>query len=80
MPYYVASKEQLKYYLWCMRNGIKISVGGIKDMAGHWVISIFNNDKWVDAPRSYNKDEVHIAYYDFCKYYFDKYAEKERTS
>lgn len=78
MPQYIASDEERKAYIYCVRNNIRISPLGIKNEIGKWKIGInigpyVKGEKPNISPHIYDKDTIWVEYYKFCKYYYDKY-------
>ena len=78
---YVPSKEQIKWYLFCVNNNIRISLNGIYNQPKKYRISIQlgpykKGEKINYAPEIYDEYNVMPAYYNFCKYYYDKYENK----
>ena len=74
LPWYVPSKDELKWYRYCVRNAIRISPIGT-DKPGEWYIGISdpsNYKKVYNSKHKYDKDTLWISYYEMCKYYYDK--------
>ena len=76
VPDYIFNDEELKYYLYCIRNGIIISPMGTKDNAiGKWRIGIStpdNHKKVYYAPHIYDKDTLWPSLIDYFKFYYEK--------
>ena len=78
MPQYVPNDKEIKARNWCIKNNIRISPLGIKDESNKWKIGINigeykKHEKPKVSPNIYDRDTVWIEYYNFCKYYYDKY-------
>jgi len=78
MPYYHATDDEAKARDWCIKNNIRISPIGIHKEPNKWKISINigpykKNEKPNIAPHIYDKDTIWVEYFNFCKYYYDKY-------
>ena len=78
MPYHHATDEEAKARDWCIKNNIRISPIGIYREPNKWKIGINigpykKNEKPNIAPHIYDKDTIWVEYFNFCKYYYDKY-------
>ena len=78
MPPYARSKEEDKWYKYCVRNNIRISPYGIQNDNDHWhiAISLGAYKKWEKpnlSPSKYCRNTIWPEYYKMCKYYYDKY-------
>jgi hypothetical protein len=78
MPYYHANDDEVIARDFCIKNNIRISPLGIKNEPNKWRIGINigpykKGEKPNIAPSIYDKDTVWVEYYNFCKYYYDKY-------
>ena len=74
LPDYIPTKDERKYYQYCVRNNIRISPIGT-DVIGKWKIGISTEDNYrkiYHAPHIYDRDTIWIEFYKFCKYYYDK--------
>lgn len=71
MPEYSPTKEEMGWYLYCVRHNIKISPGGIIG-SNLWTIDVNTNGTWHKSPSKYNRDSIWVGYYKICKYYYDK--------
>ena len=77
MPNYTPDNEEQANYLWCVRNNIRVSPGGVKGQPGCWTIDISTDGKtWKSSPESYEKDTIWPKYYEICKWFVDKYKNK----
>lgn len=78
LPDYIPSEEERKWYMYCVRNDIIISPVGTPD-PGKWYIGISdksNHKKVYNSKFIYDKDTVMVAFYEMCKYYYDKNENK----
>jgi len=82
MPKYLATPEENEWYLFCVRNNIRISPLAIDGDSDHWRITI-NLGKYVRyekpniSPSKYCRNTIWPEYYKMCKYYYDKYKTNE---
>jgi len=74
MGKYSPTKENEEAYIWCIRNGIKISP--MAHGATSWWIDIEINGKSARAPDTYGPTEVWEKLYEFYRYYYNKNKEK----
>jgi hypothetical protein len=78
MPKYVPTTDEIKACLYCIRNDIRIAPQGIQNDPDKWRITITlgpykRGERPNVAPSIYNRDAIWKAYYEFCKYYYDKH-------
>jgi hypothetical protein len=78
MPGYLASREEVEACLYCIRNNIRIAPQGIQNDSDHWKITITlgpykKGERPNVAPSIYDRHAIWKAYYEFCKYYYDKH-------
>ena len=76
LPDFHISKEQQKYYDYCVKSNIIISPIGIQNTPGKWYIGISTPDNYKKVYKSkhiYDKNQVWDAMFEMCKYYYDKY-------
>ena len=71
---YTVTEEDLKAYIWCIRNNIHISPRAIRE--ARWTIEILNNGRSNTDPKDYKKLEIWIKMYEYYKYYKNKYENK----
>ena len=77
LPSYSPSKEERKWMNYCIDNDIRISQQPVKEEIGRWQMTI-NIGPYKKgevphvSPSVYDKDTVYPAYYQMCKYYYDK--------
>tara|TARA_S200002703_G_scaffold63362_1_gene54959 strand:- start:184 stop:459 length:276 start_codon:yes stop_codon:yes gene_type:complete len=77
LPEYSYSKDEFKWYKYCVDNNIRISFKPVKDLIGVWYITInlgpyIKGEKTHLSPETYTIENVHKEYYKMCKYYYDK--------
>ena len=66
-----------KMIQWCWNNSIAIAITPNWDMSdGNWKIEIRINNKVHVDPANYTVANVHDKMYEYYKYYYDKYNEK----
>lgn len=80
MPKYTPSPDEVKWYSYCVNNNIRISPTGIQGDQDHWHICINigpyrRGEKQNKSPEKYNRNDIWPKYYEFCKYYYDKYKQ-----
>ena len=68
---YTVTEEDLKAYIWCIRNNIHISPRAIRE--ARWTIDITNKGKTNADPNSYIKSEIWEKIYNYYKHYYNKY-------
>lgn len=78
MPDYNATEDEIKARDFCINNNIRISPLGMKEDSSKWKIGINigpykKGEKPNIAPHIYDKDTIWVEYFNFCKYYYDKY-------
>jgi hypothetical protein len=78
LPNYVASREERDWSNYCIDNNIRISQIPVKNEIGKWKMTINigpykRGEKQNISPAIYDKDTLYPAYYQMCKYYYDKY-------
>lgn len=78
MPHYMPSDDEIKARDFCINNNIRISPMGIKDEPNKWKIGISlglykKNEKPNISPHIYDRNTIWVEYFNFCKYYYDKY-------
>ena len=77
MPSYFPSTEERKWMNYCVDNNIRISQQPVKEEIGRWRMTV-NIGPYKKgevphlSPSVYDKDTVYPAYYQMCKYYYDK--------
>lgn len=81
MPGYLPSDEELKWYVYCVQNNIRISPYGISDSSDCWriAINIGPYKKWEKpniSPSKYCRETIWPEYYKMCKYYYDKHTRR----
>ena len=77
MPYYFPSTEERKWMNNCVDNNIRISQQPVKEEIGRWKMTVNigpykRGEVPHISPSVYDKDTVYPAYYQMCKYYYDK--------
>ena len=77
MPNYTPSKEERKWSKYCIDNDIRLSQKPEKKEIGKWRMTVnigpyIKGEKPYLSPSIYDKDTVYPAYYQMCKYYYDK--------
>ena len=73
MPTYLPSDEERKWYLHCVRQGIRISPGAIVNTKDKWTIDISVDGKtWRKSPKQYDRNEIWPTFYQMHKYYYEK--------
>ena len=74
MPEYSASEEENSWYLWCVRNNIRVSPGGVQGNPDCWTIDICTDGKtWKKSPKQYDRDNIWPEYYKICLWFYNKY-------
>ncbi len=71
---YTVTEEDLKAYIWCIRNKIYISPRAIRE--ARWAIDIVNSDKTNTDPNSYTKADIWSKTYEYYKHYYRKKNDK----
>ena len=77
MPNYVPNSEERKWMEYCINNDIRISQQPEKGEIGRWRMTVNigpykRGEVPHMSPSVYDKDTVYPAYYQMCKYYYDK--------
>ena len=77
MPSYFPSTEERKWMNYCVDNNIRISQQPVKEEIGRWRMTVNigpykRGEVPHISPSVYDKDTVYPAYYQMCKYYYDK--------
>ena len=77
MPSYFPSTEERKWMNYCIDNNIRISQQPVKEEIGRWRmtvnIGLYKKGEVPHmSPSVYDKDTIYPAYYQMCKYYYDK--------
>jgi len=77
MPSYFPSTEERKWMNYCVDNNIRISQQPVKEEIGRWRMTVNigpykRGEVPHMSPSVYDKDTVYPAYYQMCKYYYDK--------
>ena len=77
MPSYFPSTEERKWMNYCVDNNIRISQQPVKEEIGRWKMTVNigpykRGEVPHISPSVYDKDTVYPAYYQMCKYYYDK--------
>ena len=72
MGLYTPSSEDMKAYIWCIRN--KIFISPFATGNGSWYIEIKIGGNISRSPEPYGPTTIWIKLYEFYKYYYDKYA------
>jgi hypothetical protein len=77
MPSYFPSTEERKWMSYCINNDIRISQQPVKDEIGRWRMTVnigpYKRGEVPHlSPSVYDKDTIYPAYYQMCKYYYDK--------
>jgi len=77
MPNYAATEEERKWSKYCIDNNIRISQAPEKGEIGKWRMTINigpykRGEVSHLSPSVYDKHTVYPAYYQMCKYYYDK--------
>ena len=69
-----------KMIQWCLDNSIAVCVVPDWDKSSeYWKIEIKINNKVHVDPATYTLANVHDKMYEYYKYYYDKYNEKNRS-
>jgi hypothetical protein len=71
MGNYAASDKEQTAYLWCIKNGIKISPTAKNNK--EWYLTIDVNSKVARSPITYEKVEIWKQLYKFYLYYYNKH-------
>ena len=79
MPSYFPSTEERKWMNYCVDNNIRISQQPVKEEIGRWRMTVNigpykRGEVPHMSPSVYDKDTVYPAYYQMCKYYYDKHT------
>ena len=72
---YVCTPEEEQAYLYCVKNNIRISPIGVKDVIGHWKIGISTPEDYkriYTSPETCDKHSVWEVFYKYCNYYYEK--------
>jgi|TARA_R100000742_G_C4192944_1_gene24433 hypothetical protein len=73
-PKHIRSDEELKSYIWCFNNGIKIGPVPLWGKSyGSWTVEIRMNGKINTDPQAYEKSSIMYKVYEYCDYYYNKY-------
>tara|TARA_B100000029_G_scaffold113502_1_gene105786 strand:+ start:715 stop:993 length:279 start_codon:yes stop_codon:yes gene_type:complete len=77
MPSYFPSTEERKWMNYCIDNNIRISQQPVKEEIGRWRMTVNigpykRGEVPHMSPSVYDKDTIYPAYYQMCKYYYDK--------
>ena len=77
IPSYFPSTEERKWMNYCVDNNIRISQQPVKEEIGRWRMTVNigpykRGEVPHMSPSVYDKDTVYPAYYQMCKYYYDK--------
>ena len=77
MPSYFPSTEERKWMNYCVDNNIRISQQPVKEEIGRWRMTVnigpYKRGEVPHlSPSVYDKDTIYPAYYQMCKYYYDK--------
>ena len=77
MPSYFPSTEERKWMNYCVDNNIRISQQPVKEEIGRWRMTVNigpykRGEVPHMSPSVYDKDTLYPAYYQMCKYYYDK--------
>ena len=72
MGLYTPSSEDMKAYIWCIRN--KIFISPFATGNGSWYIEIKIGGNTSRSPEPYGPTTIWIKLYEFYKYYYKKYA------
>jgi hypothetical protein len=75
LPDHSTTKEQQKYYDYCVQNNIRVSPIGIKDQPGKWYVGISTPDNYRKVYKSkhiYDREQIWDEMFNMCKYYYDK--------
>ena len=78
MPNYVPTEEERKWMSYCINNNIRISQQPEKGEIGLWRMTVnigpYKRGEVPHlSPSVYDKYTVYNAYYQMCKYYYDKH-------
>ena len=78
---YIPSTNELIWYRFCVNNNFRISLSGIYNQPKKYRICIQigpykKGEKINYSPEIYDEYNVMENYFNFCKYYFDKYEKK----
>ena len=69
---YVATPEEIKAYVYCVRNGIRVSPKGTVSKT-KWHIDVsLDGVTWHTSPQTYTEEELWPKYYSVCTYYYNK--------
>ena len=75
MPDYPATDEERDWHLWCVRNNVRVSPGGVQGDPDVWTIDVSLDGKtWRKSPSKYSREIIWSEYFKVCKYYYDKYG------
>ena len=77
MGNYVATDKEQAAYLWCIKNGIKISPTAKSNK--EWYLTIDVNSKVARSPITYEKVEIWKQLYKFYLYYYNKHYKVEEV-
>ena len=77
MPNYVPNSEERKWMSYCINNDIRISQQPEKGEIGRWRMTVnigpYKRGEVPHlSPSVYDKHTIYPAYYQMCKYYYDK--------
>tara|TARA_A100001388_G_scaffold96672_1_gene70393 strand:- start:5220 stop:5492 length:273 start_codon:yes stop_codon:yes gene_type:complete len=77
LPNYSASNKENEWYRYCVNKNIRISHKPVDGEKGKWYITVSlgpykKGEVPHVSPSIYTKDNVMQAYYQMCKYYYDK--------
>lgn len=78
LPSYVISKEEWKWYKYCVDNNIRLSPYGIQNNFNNWHIAVNvgpykKGEKPNLSPSKYCSKTIWPEFFKMCKYYYDKY-------
>jgi len=73
-PAHTRFDDELKSYIWCFSNGIKIGPVPLWGNDYHkWTVEITINGKKHTDPAKYERDSIMHKVYEYCDYYYNKY-------
>jgi len=74
---YTPTPEEEEAFMWCVRNGIRISpLAATRGNPTEWHIVIETNNKKSVSPESYGPGLIWKKLHEFFTYYYEKYRER----
>tara|TARA_R110001599_G_scaffold242411_1_gene442018 strand:- start:108 stop:377 length:270 start_codon:yes stop_codon:yes gene_type:complete len=71
-PYVPITKEHVKHWSWCMKNGIGMCVTPDWTNIEMWKVEVIINGKVSVDPKYYKGEEAMTKMFDYYKYYYNK--------